>query len=223
MRDGISLQRRLLLVGRKPRISSVLCSKSLFYLWLSKVSANEKRLYICNVYSHWLRLLSPSISSLSFLFLFLFTIFFFFLFIFLSAFVPFLFSSPYLLSCFLFSTLFPLPLPFIFPFLQRLLSPPLPFFFPFFFYFFIITSPSFLPSLIHNIISNPPSFIHSQSFLDIDGLVQERRNSSALATELRLSYPNPSIYASTATGLCLRRFIIGTMFIEWQMVQLYQD
>ena len=28
---------------------------------------------------------------------------------------------------------------------------------------------------------------------DIDGLVQERRNSSALAMELRLSYTNPSI------------------------------
>ena len=29
----------------------------------------------------------------------------------------------------------------------------------------------------------------------MDGLVQERRNSSALAMELRLSYPNPSIYS----------------------------
>ena len=29
---------------------------------------------------------------------------------------------------------------------------------------------------------------------DIDGLVQERRNSSALAMELRLSYTNPSMY-----------------------------
>ena len=29
---------------------------------------------------------------------------------------------------------------------------------------------------------------------DIDGLVQERRNSDALATELRLSCTNPSIY-----------------------------
>ena len=31
--------------------------------------------------------------------------------------------------------------------------------------------------------------------LDVDGLVQERRNSSALAMELRLSYTNPSISA----------------------------
>ena len=26
-----------------------------FYLWLSKVSVNERRHYICNVFSHWLR------------------------------------------------------------------------------------------------------------------------------------------------------------------------
>ena len=32
------------------------------------------------------------------------------------------------------------------------------------------------------------------SYLHIDGLVQERRNSSALAMELRLSCTNPSIY-----------------------------
>ena len=28
----------------------------------------------------------------------------------------------------------------------------------------------------------------------MDGLVQEKRNSSALAMELRVSYPNPSLY-----------------------------
>ena len=32
--------------------------------------------------------------------------------------------------------------------------------------------------------------------MHIDGLVQERRNSSALAMELRLACTNPSIYAS---------------------------
>ena len=30
-------------------------SGTVFYLWLSKVSANERRRYICNVFSHWLR------------------------------------------------------------------------------------------------------------------------------------------------------------------------
>ena len=35
-----------------------------------------------------------------------------------------------------------------------------------------------------------------------DGLVQERRNSSALAMELRLSCINPSIYAMTQDLNC---------------------
>ena len=30
-------------------------SGSVLYLWLSKVSANERWLYICNIISHWLR------------------------------------------------------------------------------------------------------------------------------------------------------------------------
>ena len=34
------------------------------------------------------------------------------------------------------------------------------------------------------------------SGLHVDGLVQERRNSSVLAVELRLSYSNPSMYTS---------------------------
>ena len=29
-----------------------------FYLWLSKVSTNERRCYLCNIFSHWLRLCS---------------------------------------------------------------------------------------------------------------------------------------------------------------------
>ena len=29
--------------------------KPVFYLWLSKVSANEGRRYLCNVFFHWLR------------------------------------------------------------------------------------------------------------------------------------------------------------------------
>ena len=28
---------------------------SLFYLWLSMVSANERKCYICNILPHWLR------------------------------------------------------------------------------------------------------------------------------------------------------------------------
>ena len=42
-------------------------------------------------------------------------------------------------------------------------------------------------------------------WLDIDGLVQERRNSSALAMELHLSCINPSIYDlySLANKICL--------------------
>ena len=31
------------------------CSEPVFYLWLSKVSANKRRRYICNVFSNWLR------------------------------------------------------------------------------------------------------------------------------------------------------------------------
>ena len=34
---------------------------------------------------------------------------------------------------------------------------------------------------------------YDNSLLDVDGLVQERRNSSALAMELRLSCTNPSM------------------------------
>ena len=34
--------------------------------------------------------------------------------------------------------------------------------------------------------------IHTQSIIQIDGIVQERRNSSALAMELRLSWTYPS-------------------------------
>ena len=34
----------------------------------------------------------------------------------------------------------------------------------------------------------------SRSYIHIDGLMQERRNSSALAMELRLSCTNPSIW-----------------------------
>ena len=30
-------------------------SGPIFYLWLSKVLANERRRYLCNVFSHWLR------------------------------------------------------------------------------------------------------------------------------------------------------------------------
>ena len=37
--------------------------------------------------------------------------------------------------------------------------------------------------------------IDSYGIAHINGLVQERRNSSALAMELRLSYTNPSIYS----------------------------
>ena len=36
----------------------------------------------------------------------------------------------------------------------------------------------------------------------IDGLVQERRNSSALAMELRLSSTNPSIYGAKLSSHC---------------------
>ena len=35
--------------------NGLLCSDPVFYLWPSKVSANEKRRYICNVLSHWLK------------------------------------------------------------------------------------------------------------------------------------------------------------------------
>ena len=39
------------------------------------------------------------------------------------------------------------------------------------------------------------SYVHTLSWLQIDGLVQERRNSSALAMELCLSWTKPSIYS----------------------------
>ena len=38
-------------------------------------------------------------------------------------------------------------------------------------------------------------YVELNTWIDyFDGLVQERRNSIALAMELRLSWPNPSIY-----------------------------
>ena len=43
--------------------------------------------------------------------------------------------------------------------------------------------------------------IPTDKYYLFDGLVQERRNSSALAVELRLSCTNPSIYAVYACGL----------------------
>ena len=46
--------------------------------------------------------------------------------------------------------------------------------------------------------------IASRSILNFDGLVQERRNSSALAMELRLSCTNLSIYTPTKTRWWLR-------------------
>ena len=47
---------------------------------------------------------------------------------------------------------------------------------------------------------------------DIDGLVQERRNSSALAMEFRLSCTNPSICEDNVIILLQRNTLVGT----WQ-------
>ena len=53
-------------------------------------------------------------------------------------------------------------------------------------------------------------------FLHLDGLVQERRNSTANALELRLSCTKPSIYSSTgATELFMRR-IYSQYFQRWK-------
>ena len=48
----------------------------------------------------------------------------------------------------------------------------------------------------------------------IDGLVQERRNYSALAMELRLSYINPSIYAQDFVLFVLMRLYFDFWWVQ---------
>ena len=43
-------------------------------------------------------------------------------------------------------------------------------------------------------------FLRKEDKVHLDGLVQERRNSNALALELRLSCTKPSIFASSKTS-----------------------
>ena len=54
----------------------------------------------------------------------------------------------------------------------------------------------------------------------IDGLVLERRNSSALAMELRLSYTNPSIYAPKQPQ-CIK--LIPVWYGKKRNVECYQS
>ena len=55
--------------------------------------------------------------------------------------------------------------------------------------------------------------LEPQTLIRIDGLMQERRNSSALATELRLSCINPSVY-NTHIGK-RRRVPLLTVTMKW--------
>ena len=61
--------------------------------------------------------------------------------------------------------------------------------------------------------------------MHFDGLVQERRNSSALAMELRFSSTNPSIYNQCVTsiefGMCSQRTIIIRYTGTWGELCIY--
>ena len=65
---------------------------------------------------------------------------------------------------------------------------------------------SFTSKMTSFILNRCPSYFSWHWDDHIDGLVQERRNSSALAMELRLSCTNPSIYAS-ASGATLKNMV----------------
>ena len=58
-----------------------------------------------------------------------------------------------------------------------------------------VTHGAFLRTEIVELESKIVDILSSLPYAHIEGLVQERRNSSALAMELRLSCTNPSIYA----------------------------